>query len=44
MKITPKKKKPNEGRTTVYYHCSKIRQKRDSDKNSENDDGSKKIL
>ena len=26
MKITPKKKKPNEG--SVYYHCSKIRQKK----------------
>ena len=30
MQLTPKVKKPNVGKTTVYYHCSDIKQKKDS--------------
>ena len=37
INITPKIKKPNEGKTTVFYHCSEIRQKKDTDKKNISD-------
>ena len=37
INVTPKTKKPSGGKTTVYYHCSDFRQKRDSDKNKIDD-------
>ena len=36
INIKPKEKKPNVGKTTVIYHCSEVKQKKDTDKKNKN--------